>query len=126
YRTGQPTRIRFVDQGGRFHWRPFVYGLKATRDPITFQFRYEEDPSRIYPLRFFTPGEPYRLFGVIPMRVRLVGLEPGSDGRLFLLGTDRFGRDLWGRILDRKSTRLNSSHVKISYAVFCLKKKRKK
>src|SRR5690606_40150647 len=26
---------------------------------------------------------------------------------------------------DRKSTRLNSSHVKISYAVFCLKKKRK-
>src|SRR5690606_41873240 len=28
--------------------------------------------------------------------------------------------------LDRKSTRLNSSHVKISYAVFCLKKKRKK
>src|SRR5690625_6119073 len=28
------------------------------------------------------------------------------------------------RILDRKSTRLNSSHVAISYAVFCLKKKR--
>src|SRR5690625_2901123 len=27
--------------------------------------------------------------------------------------------------LDRKSTRLNSSHVAISYAVFCLKKKRK-
>src|SRR5690606_40480049 len=28
--------------------------------------------------------------------------------------------------LDRKSTRLNSSHVKISYAVFCLKKKNNK
>src|SRR5690554_7688985 len=28
--------------------------------------------------------------------------------------------------LDRKSTRLNSSHVRISYAVFCLKKKKKK
>src|SRR5204863_7922496 len=28
--------------------------------------------------------------------------------------------------LDRKSTRLNSSHVEISYAVFCLKKKKKK
>src|SRR5436309_11894957 len=36
---------------------------------------------------------------------------------LAALGTDR-GRD-------RKSTRLNSSHVKISYAVFCLKKKKK-
>src|SRR5699024_12550378 len=30
------------------------------------------------------------------------------------------------RNVDRKSTRLNSSHVSISYAVFCLKKKRKK
>src|SRR3989442_7682276 len=29
------------------------------------------------------------------------------------------------RIADRKSTRLNSSHVRISYAVFCLKKKKK-
>src|SRR5690348_17781029 len=29
-------------------------------------------------------------------------------------------------ILDRKSTRLNSSHPSISYAVFCLKKKKKK
>src|SRR5690606_42003867 len=30
-----------------------------------------------------------------------------------------------GIVPDRKSTRLNSSHVKISYAVFCLKKKRR-
>src|SRR5690554_7610133 len=29
-------------------------------------------------------------------------------------------------VRDRKSTRLNSSHVRISYAVFCLKKKKKK
>src|SRR5215475_15209848 len=38
------------------------------------------------------------------------------------------GRRPRGRSLprDRKSTRLNSSHVKISYAVFCLKKKKKK
>src|SRR5256885_10755835 len=42
------------------------------------------------------------------------------------------GGDIWGppadprtakRLLDRKSTRLNSSHLVISYAVFCLKKK---
>src|SRR5439155_6535501 len=35
---------------------------------------------------------------------------------------DAFRRDVFGR--DRKSTRLNSSHVAISYAVFCLKKKK--
>src|SRR5438445_1699828 len=32
----------------------------------------------------------------------------------------------WGVALDRKSTRLNSSHANISYAVFCLKKKKDK
>src|SRR5437773_8158247 len=36
----------------------------------------------------------------------------------------RFGPDRHER--DRKSTRLNSSHITISYAVFCLKKKKKK
>src|SRR3989442_10042908 len=43
------------------------------------------------------------------------------DPNTFALGklyTTRFYR------LDRKSTRLNSSHVRISYAVFCLKKKK--
>src|SRR5579883_3554890 len=35
-------------------------------------------------------------------------------------------RRFYARAPDRKSTRLNSSHVKISYAVFCLKKKKKK
>src|SRR5690554_7631538 len=36
-----------------------------------------------------------------------------------------FGQDLYVMsCLDRKSTRLNSSHVRISYAVFCLKKKK--
>src|SRR5256886_2901198 len=34
------------------------------------------------------------------------------------------GLDLAGEDLDRKSTRLNSSHSQISYAVFCLKKKK--
>src|SRR6202453_5415484 len=38
--------------------------------------------------------------------------------RFFPIEPDRFGR------IDRKSTRLNSSHLYISYAVFCLKKKK--
>src|SRR5690606_41058938 len=39
--------------------------------------------------------------------------------------TPQAGYAYGGPRLDRKSTRLNSSHVKISYAVFCLKKKKK-
>src|SRR5256885_17025547 len=44
--------------------------------------------------------------------------------RLALATLDGVG-DLVGLLEDRKSTRLNSSHLVISYAVFCLKKKRK-
>src|SRR5690606_42010292 len=52
-----------------------------------------------------------------------------APGRGLPLGVElhQLGGDLADRLagLDRKSTRLNSSHVKISYAVFCLKKKKK-
>src|SRR3712207_8742088 len=59
--------------------------------------------------------------------------EPGGDGRLLPLAHARRAPRRPGRrrercVLprqDRKSTRLNSSHANISYAVFCLKKKKK-
>src|SRR5690606_40215903 len=49
-------------------------------------------------------------------RGRPAGHPGGDQGRAAPRAVDR----------DRKSTRLNSSHVKISYAVFCLKKKKRK
>src|SRR5947209_13762498 len=45
-----------------------------------------------------------------------------ADGSLHLYALN----DHLGEALDRKSTRLNSSHANISYAVFCLKKKKQK
>src|SRR5688572_32707303 len=50
-------------------------------------------------------------------------LGPGGSGRRGT-GSDRADQNHPAR--DRKSTRLNSSHSQISYAVFCLKKKKKK
>src|SRR5690606_31042412 len=47
-----------------------------------------------------------------------------GGGTPTFFSTDNLKRLIEG-LLDRKSTRLNSSHVKISYAVFCLKKKKK-
>src|SRR5690625_5443799 len=47
-----------------------------------------------------------------------------GDAVLTRTGRTTSSRNSWDR--DRKSTRLNSSHVAISYAVFCLKKKKKK
>src|SRR5436309_5166790 len=58
-------------------------------------------------------------------------LEATEDGSGFLDGDLYSDGQYWDLLYmparkDRKSTRLNSSHVKISYAVFCLKKKNKK
>src|SRR2546427_4727334 len=49
-------------------------------------------------------------------------VAPLDDGFLVAPGGD--GHDFLGVERDRKSTRLNSSHSQISYAVFCLKKKK--
>src|SRR5436305_11227819 len=46
------------------------------------------------------------------------------DGRVSFDPVDRNDEAIIAAIKDRKSTRLNSSHVRISYAVFCLKKKK--
>src|SRR5699024_11431362 len=58
-------------------------------------------------------------------RIELRDDQP--DGLLDLLHAVRgqFRQRVDVRFRDRKSTRLNSSHVSISYAVFCLKKKKK-
>src|SRR5436305_11366513 len=55
------------------------------------------------------------------------GLRPRPHRQGAAGEPDRVGVDELVRLRrDRKSTRLNSSHVRISYAVFCLKKKKKK
>src|SRR5690606_39797355 len=58
------------------------------------------------------------------LQARIVDALEDVDGRKTFT-TDRWKREAGGggTSRDRKSTRLNSSHVKISYAVFCLKKK---
>src|SRR5690625_6676415 len=51
-----------------------------------------------------------------------IGLSPLATLIAMFIGLKLIG--VLGLFVDRKSTRLNSSHVAISYAVFCLKKKK--
>src|SRR3712207_7297629 len=55
----------------------------------------------------------------------LIGVLPGVGpiATIAMLLPITFGLDPVGALIDRKSTRLNSSHANISYAVFCLQKK---
>src|SRR2546430_8372019 len=63
-----------------------------------------------------------RIDDTAPYLLRQVVLLHEADRGGLVQRRQQYGR----RVEDRKSTRLNSSHSQISYAVFCLKKKKKK
>src|SRR5258707_2800237 len=56
--------------------------------------------------------------------MRLLDVQPERRAGTQLDATERKAAPALGAERDRKSTRLNSSHANISYAVFCLKKKK--
>ena len=90
-----PTRPHIIDNEGKFHLRPFVY----EKTLVDKKWRkYEDDTSRIYPIRFFCRGEPYKFLWLIPCDRHLYGID-NNEGRIFLLGTDQLGRDVYSRLL---------------------------
>jgi peptide/nickel transport system permease protein len=74
-----PMRPHVVDAGGGVH-APFVYPLRLV-DPL--ERRYEEDRSRVIPLRWFS--------GAL--------VRPAADEPWFPLGSDALGRDVFSRVL---------------------------
>lgn len=97
YVNAPPMGLRFVDAEGTFHLKPFVYGLKTERDPETLRKMFVADTEKRYSFQFFVKGEEYKFLGLIPMTTHLFAVE--EPGRIFLLGTDGMGRDLFSRIV---------------------------
>src|SRR5258707_6333866 len=88
---------------------------RSTLFPYTTLFRSGD----VVPLRFTgRAGEYFRIW-IVNICLSIVTL-----GIYSAWAKVRRKRYFYGNTLDRKSTRLNSSHANISYAVFCLKKKK--
>src|SRR5256885_5044348 len=67
------------------------------------------------------------LHDALPILIMFAVGAPAGDVRVMVSDADRWDAveaELKATLRDRKSTRLNSSHLVISYAVFCLKKKK--
>lgn len=92
-----PQSIHFIDEDGRFHLRPFTYEMKMGVDPDTWSRVFEPDKSKRYPVRLFVKNWEYTLFGMIKTDIHLFGVE--KPGSIYLLGTDKLGRDILSRVL---------------------------
>ncbi|MEM7130131.1 MAG: ABC transporter permease [Chloroflexota bacterium] len=118
--SSPPTGIHFVDRTGRFHLRPFVYATTQTLDMETMQRVYEEDTSILYPIQFFKRGAPYEMWGLFESDLHIVGVD--EPARLFLFGTDEFGRDVYSRTIhaSRISLSIGFIGVMISFVLGCI------
>lgn len=107
-----PSRIHFVDAQGRFHARPFVYGWKGDGQN---DGAYLADVGRVYPLEFFVPGARYKLVGLLRLETHLFGTR--GPGRVFLLGTDGYGRDQFSRLLYGGQISLAAGWMAASFSI---------
>jgi peptide/nickel transport system permease protein len=76
---------------------PFVYGTNYRLNMDNLQRTYSENKSQVYRLKYFCEGDEYDFWGIAKGNLHLVCVEEG--GTLFLLGTDRLGRDVLSRII---------------------------
>jgi peptide/nickel transport system permease protein len=90
-----PQTIRFFHDGQFLG--PFVYGYTSRVDTNTFKREFSLDREKPQRLQFLCQGSEYRLFGMFPASMRLVC--PAKNGTVYLLGTDRLGRDVLSRML---------------------------
>src|SRR3712207_7005624 len=95
---------------------------RTTRFSCAVFFFNDTATTEIYTLSLHDALPISALYLDPPLRRRRAGHGRGLRARP-AAGLDRGHEQLPRRVQDRKSTRLNSSHANISYAVFCLKKK---
>ncbi len=92
-----PQRIHLFDEG---KFQPYVHGFTGKRDPQTFKKVYTVDPNIKVYLEFFAEGFEYKQFGFIPSNIHWIGAKDAvTEETLFILGSDKLGRDLFSRLM---------------------------
>ena len=111
-----PQGISFFHDGSfQVHVKP----LKGKRNKTTLKMEWGVDEKRILPLRFFTSGYEYEVFGLFKTDLHLFGIEkPSARNSFHLLGTDRLGRDQWSRLMHGTQVSLSIGLVAVGLSIF--------
>ena len=91
-----PSKIFTIDENGKLS-KPYTYNYKREFDANELKIVYTLDRSKKHYVKFFAQGQKYKFLGLIPMKRHLITTD--ESGRLYLLGTDINGRDVFSRIL---------------------------
>ncbi len=111
-----PTQgISFIDSAGL---NPTVPALVGKRNPVTLRMEWKIDESKKVPIHFFGPGFEYKVLGLVETNIHLIGTaDPESKDKLFILGTDRLGRDQWSRMMFGTRTSMTVGLVAVALSV---------
>ena len=118
-RFAPPQRIRIFEDGRLT--APYVYGYRTQRNPETFREEFTVDESQRFRLGLFVRAGEYRLFGLFKSDLHFFGTR-AEGGYVYLLGTERLGRDVLSRIIiaARISLSIGLVGVAIAFILGCL------
>jgi peptide/nickel transport system permease protein len=105
--------VRLFDDGKLAPWVPAVVGK---RNPVTLRMEWSVDPQKKTAVKFFASGYRYKVFGLFTADLHLL-VPADPQQRVFLLGSDRLGRDQWSRIMHGTQTSMTVGLVAVLLSV---------
>ncbi len=111
-----PAQSLNLFDGSSFH--PWVPAVVGKRNPVTLRMEWQVDATKKVYVRFFAAGFTYAAFNLFRTEAHLLGLEdPKSKDKIYLLGTDRLGRDQWSRLMFATRTSMTVGLVAVALSV---------
>lgn len=100
FTNAPPQQLGFfvTEPDGSTRFQLHVTGYTMEVDPASLRRTYVADPEQVVPVGLFVQGAPYRMWGLFNADRHLLGPLAAGD-TMYLLGTDRLGRDLMSRLV---------------------------